>query len=335
MSDTLVACGGRKESLMGAAGDDPANDFWNFGVKPQTEAVSQLIKTTPTLYSRFPKMAGTWDGKSTVNHYEAVKKILGDKSETLIQYQPRGTCGGRAGSETIDFVQCIMIALGKRAKFHRCSHAAVYWAARAMFGMNGGDWRDDHNDGVPQGAVPKAMASIGVVQREEIGDLAYYGQGSDDLACQLGANMHPDIATKIKELAKDNVITSWSPVASAQELADGIAAGGVGIGADSQGFTMERDADGFCRPSGRWDHYQIRPSVGMFGTGGNRKGFGYWQSWNGVNDKGPRLTGHPGNCFGVDFDVQDRIVRSGAWAVVFGFPLWDLDNGPIDLPWVF
>jgi hypothetical protein len=331
MSEELFkSVGGRKIVRAGADPDDPDAAEWNFGVFAKTQEVDDAIRAKPSLHSRFPKLIGKWDGSTTVNHYDAVKKVLGDKADDLIQYQPRGTCGGRSGSGSCDVLQCILIALGKRAKFKRVSHAGVYYFARKLYGMIEGNWQDDNYDGVASGSVPKAMAKYGLVTRDESKDEKWYGQGSDDLACQLGAGMHKDLAKELEELAKDNIITEWSPVNSAQEAADGIAAGGVLVGSDSQGFTMTRDRDGFCQPRGTWHHYHFRVSVGKFN---GRKGFGYWQSWGRTTPSGPLLPGHPGNCFGVEWDVQDRCIRKGDYAVIFGFPLWEIEEDKVNVDW--
>jgi hypothetical protein len=335
------SCGGRAEALMNAGANpmDPNNLSWNFGLvtanEPANAAVAEMIQDKPTLYTRFPNMAGRWNGK-TVNHWAAVRAVLGDdKADTLIQHQPRGTCGGRAGSLAIDMLQCVLIALGKRAKFKRASHAFLYWQARKKYGMDRGQPWDDRNDGVASGSIPEIMASVGIDTRDETGDTNAYGAGSDDLAAQWGAGkIDPALAAKLVEFARDNVVTEWSPVYSAQELADGIAAGGIGIGSDSQGFSGTRDARGFCRPVGVWHHYHVRGSVlGEAEYGQN--GFGYCQSWGKNNPGGPQLAGHPSNCFGVDWATQDRTCRSGRWAVVFGLPLFDLEQTPIDIPWSF
>jgi hypothetical protein len=320
------------QSIMATVPTDSID--WNFGVKPPPARVQMLIQRKPTLYARFPKMKGAWDGTTTINHYLAAQKVLGAQAEDLIQYQPRGTCGGRAGSGGADLLQCILIAGGRRAKFHRVSHAFLYWQARKKYGMAQGNPGDENNDGVASGAIPEVMASIGLDHREETGDTNWYGQGSDDLATQWGCGkIAASLADKLTEYAKDNVVSEWAPVKSAQELADGIAAGGIGIGSDSQGFTMTRDKDGFCRPQGTWQHYQTRMSVGVYN---GRQGFGYWQSWGKEGAPGgPPLPGHPGNCFGVDFATQDKIIKSGDWAVIFGYPLWELDKGPVDIPWTF
>lgn len=333
MSDALLkSVGGRKQVLMGSDPNDPTNVTWNFGVAPKTEAVRTMLEKKTSFYERFPKLVGKWDGKTTVNHWDSINKVLGDKATDLIQMQPRGTCGGRAGSFTMDALQCILIAAGKNAKFHRVSHAAVYYVARKLYNMLSGSWTDDNNDGVASGSVPKALEQMGIVQREEDTDANWYGNGSDDLACKLGCGLLPDIASTIIKDGADTLLTSWQPVKSAQELADGIAAGGIGLGSDGQGFTMNRDKDGFCRAMGTWQHYQVRTSVGVFN---GRKGFGYNQSWGKETPTGPLLVGHPGNCFGVDFDVQDRIIKSGDWSVAFAFPLWDLEDDKVNVNWKF
>ena len=77
-------------------------------------------------------------------------------------------CGGRAGSATIDFIQHILIASGKRAKFRRASHAALYFLARKKYNMLGGRWDRDNNDGVARGAITEALKMYGEVTREEI-----------------------------------------------------------------------------------------------------------------------------------------------------------------------
>lgn len=336
--ELFKSLGGQSTVLVGSDPSDPNNVIWNFGVQPPTQAVENLIQSKPSLYARFPAMKGKWDGKSTVNHWNAINQVAKEQGFNpldLVHYQPRGTCGARAGAFAGETIQCVRIAAGEDAKFRRVSHAAVYFTARKLYGMLKGDWRDERNDGVASGSVPEALAKMGYVRRDENGDAKWYGEGSDDLACQLGAGMHPDLQKKILEFGSDNLVTEWSPVYSAQELADGIAAGGIGIGSDAQGFTMTRDADGFCRPSGVWYHYHIRCSVGLFGRNKNRKGFGYNQSWSLQNPDGPLLEGHPSNCFGVDWDYQDRLCKSGKYAVLFGFPLWELEQGGKDIPWIF
>lgn len=337
MAFDFTKVGGRPILPMGArtlAEVNPAHMAWNFGVIPEPMAKVKM-RDTPSLHQKYPKLQGAWDGKTIINHVDAVlKNYAGDwgKVEELIHYQPRGTCGGRSGASTIDFCQHLQIASGKRAKFKRASHAAVYYFARKLYGWVGsGNWRNDGDDGVAGGSVPDALKKYGANHREEANDPKWYGAGSDDLACQLVCGMHTQLEAILEREARDNIVTDWVPVRSAQELADGIASRGVGIGSDSRGFTMTRNQYGFCSPSGTWHHYHTRVGVG---TWGGRKGFVYWQSWSKDTPGGPKIPGLPGNCFLVDWDVQDQCCRNGEYAVVFSLPLWELEVTP-PLPWYY
>ena len=335
MSDFYKQCGGRvisewptQMSLM------DGGPQINFGMLPEKARFNLLHQSKPTFHQSFPHLANKWTGQ-TVNHWLAVKKVLGDKADSLKQYQVRGSCGGRAGAACGDFVQCIMIASGQwpAESFKRVSHAAVYFLARKLGGMLEGNWQDDNTDGVAPGSVQEALARLsGFVQRDEIGDDNYYGQGSDDLACKLGAGLLPDLAKRIIEYGGDNKL-AYYPVQSAQELADGLLAGGMGLGCDSQGFKDQRDADGICAPYGRWDHYHIRFGVGEVGSR-RRRGFDYFQSWDDLSPTGLTFPDLPSNSFKVDWATMEKQIRTGKWCVVTGFQPWQ----PVDIfnfDWIF
>lgn len=316
------AVGGTPQIRAGGDPNDPGDVEWNFGLLAPTPQVTADIAATPALYDRFPNLQGRWDGKQ-VNHHEAVRRVLG--ADIKAHQQPRGTCGGRAGSRGLEILQCVMIAGGKRAKFHYVSHAWLYYLARKKYGMLRG------GDGVAGGAIPEVMGEGGCLNRDEAGDPLMAGPRSDDVAVAWGGGQ--SVPSDLARLAADNLVTAKVRVRSAQELADGIASGGVGVGSDMRGYSMTRDSDGFCRPSGTWAHYHVRSGVVV--TAGGRKGFAYDQSWGDATPSGPALAGWPGNCFGVDWDVQDGLCRSGEWDVIFGFDLWDLEQGNVDLSWVF
>lgn len=331
--DTLIACGGTPTYIAGAGPQDGADPgavaAWNFGVanRPAAGGSDTLMAEEPGLHQRFPKLGGKWDGKTTVNGHDAVRKVLG--KDIAAQYQTLGTCGGHAGSRGSEILQAVMIASGKRAKFKYVSHAWLYFLARKKYGMLGS------GDGVPGGSIPEVMgdAGGGLLHREEANDPYMNGSDVDAIAGRWGAGrLATDEAKALIALAADNLVTAKVRVRSAQELADGLASGGVGVGSDSQGFTMTRDSDGFCSPRGTWYHYHVRSGVGLLGPR-KRKGFVYNQSWGPGTPDGPQLEGCPDNCFGVDWDTQDRLCQSGEWDVIFGLGLWDLENGNVDIDW--
>lgn len=320
--EVLIRNGGVQLTRAGGDPADPADVTWNFGVHEPPSGYT----ATPSLHQRFPALAGKWDGKTQVNHHEAVRRVLG--TDIKAQQQPKGTCGGRAGSRGLELLQCVLIASGLRAKFHYVSHAWLYYLARREYGMLG------RGDGVAGGSIPEIMAKYGCLEREEANDQLQAGPASDDLAALWGAGrISKGDEAKFLGLASDSIVTAMVKCASAQECADGLASGGVIVQSDSQGYAMSRDAEGFCKAQGSWGHYQVRSGVRVTPKG--RKGFDYNQSWGDDTPDGPPLPGCPGNCFGVDWDVQDAICREGEVHCLFAFDLWDLEKGSVDIDWTF
>lgn len=322
--EVFQSVGGVPFVQAGMDPQDPANVIWNFGVAPSTPLVR--CDAGPSFYEVFPNLQGRWDGKSNVNHHSAAKKVLG--KDLPAHNQPTGTCGGRAGSRGSELLQLVLIANGKRAKFHYVSHAWIYYLARKEYNMLGG------GDGVASGAVPPVMAKYGLLNREESNDLEYAGKNSDKLAGKWGnGNISKEEYNSFSAMAADNLITAMVRCKSASECADALASGGILIQSDMQGYSMNRDNDGFCQAQGQWAHYQVRSGIVVRPSG--RKGFAYDQSWGDTTPDGPLLEGYPGNCFGVDWDVQDSLCRSGVVHAVFGLDLWDMEKGKIDIDWVW
>src|SRR5512139_1828755 len=104
MSEELFRSVGGVPVVQGGPGAPVA---WNFGILPSTPRVR--LAAGPGLYDVFPALRGKWDG-ATVNHHEAVRRVLG--SDIKAHNQPTGTCGGRAGSRSLELLQCVLIAAG-------------------------------------------------------------------------------------------------------------------------------------------------------------------------------------------------------------------------------
>jgi hypothetical protein len=92
-----------------------------------------------------------------------------------------------------------------------------------------------------------------------------------------------------------------------------------------QGFSMSRDAEGFCSPRGTWHHCMCFIGV----TVGRRPGLCCVQSWGPQTPGGPIGIGdHPACAFWVEADVADRMLAQGdSWALsaFAGFPGRRLD----------
>jgi len=320
----LTQFGGIKTTLFGADPKDPENAIYNFGVggRPGLENSPIIPDSAPALYSVAPHIQGRWDGKSVICCHDAARKVLGN--DLPAQLQPRGTCGSRTGKRAGQLIQCILIAGGRPAKFKDVSHAFIYGACRADYGMTGSGQNDD---GVPDGGIPPTLAKYGLVTVDEAGDTNFYGQGSDDLAVKWGAS-RSNIPTKMFELASDNKVeANLVKIRSFQEMMDGFASGGVGLVSSARGFTMTRDKYGMCKPSGTWYHY-----MAVSGGGLNKNGqkFGAIdQSWGENTPAGPTLEDGrwPNYSFGADDVTLERdMILKGSFHMIFGFPLWDEDQ---------
>lgn len=315
--------GGVRTVRAGGDPDDPADGAWNFGVAPSSPSVR--LSQGPPLWDVFPKLRGKWDGRTTVNHHEAARKVLG--RDLKPHRQRSGTCGGHAGGRALELLQCCLIAGGRTAMFKPVSHAWIYYLARREYGMLG------RGDGVPDGSVPPVLARYGALHRVEAGDPDQDGDGVDLLADAWGrGELTGGQLLRLENLARDNPVTAMVRCRSADELADAIAAGGVGCCSDSQGYGLERDAEGVCRPAGTWYHYHVRSGVRVTPSG--RRVFTYDQSWGEGVPSGPPLPGCPSNCFGVDWAVQDRACRRGTTFALFAVDLWDLEDDRLPMPWV-
>ena len=123
--------------------------------------------------------------------------------------------------------------------------------------------------------------------------------------------------------AREHPITAVSPCRSWEAFRDATATRNNVTLCSSQGFTTTR-VDGFCIPSGTWNHCMVGRGVGV--AKGNRPFGVIQQSWgqnNPSGDKRVRLENGaevelPNGCFAVDAPVIDRMIRSGDCHVVSG-----------------
>jgi hypothetical protein len=125
--------------------------------------------------------------------------------------------------------------------------------------------------------------------------------------------------------ARKHPVRTVSLVKSFDEARAAIAHGYPVAVCSDQGFTMERDRDGFCAPQGTWGHCMC--FIGA--TAGRRPGLCCLQSWGPNVPGGPiGLGGHPDCAFWVEAEVADRMLGQGdSWALSAfdGFPARRLD----------
>jgi hypothetical protein len=287
------------------------NPRMQFGWVNDPAAVARVLASLPQ--PRFgpaaPHLAGSGVGK-TVLLSDAAKRVTG--KHLPAQQQPRGTCVSRGWSRSVDYLQCVLIAQGQPFEYRSISHAAVYGMAREIGGML------SDQDGAVGAWAAKAVAQWGTVTNDDAHDR---DAGDDDLAVEWGRAGCP---SAVKELARKHLVRTVSQVTSAEQARDALGNGYPVACCSDQGFTMQRDDRGRCRPEGHWSHCMM-----WSGYRDDRRLFLVEQSWGQNVPSGPLGDlDIPDNAFWIDWDVADRMLRqqdSFALSGYDGFPAQRLD----------
>jgi C1A family cysteine protease len=126
-------------------------------------------------------------------------------------------------------------------------------------------------------------------------------------------------------VAKESPVKGVAQVLSADDAKKALQNGYPIAICSQQGFSSQRDQDGFCKAQGSWAHcmacvgYQDAP----------RKGFFILNSWGDRYHKGPSGKGNPSPAgFWAEYAAVDRMIRAGdtwAFADLKGFPRRKLD----------
>jgi len=251
-----------------------------------------------------------YDGPDDVFLWEACRKATGDLLPPRDQ-KGVGSCVSFGTASAIEHLLCVQIATGASEEFRDLAQEVIYGGSRVEIG--GGTIRGDGSIGA---WAAQFVTRFGVIARGKYGtqDLRSY----DEARCrEYGSRGVPD---DLEPLAKQHPVKSASNVRSWDECRAAIRNGYPVAVCSSQGFSMQRDADGFCRASGTWAHCMA--IVGI--RGGARPGAFLLNSWGPNAHTGPRGPGEPSPAgFWAEFAVVDRMLRQGdSWAFshAVGFP---------------
>jgi hypothetical protein len=262
------------------------------------EEVEAVLSTMPRpLFAEAaPGIEGSGEGKTTLL-FKAWKDVLGH----YFPYpaQTIGCCVGRGFSEGVDLLECVEIAVGKEAEvFTPTSHEAVYGMAR----VDVGGQRGSYEDGAVGAWAARAVTLIGTVAQDVVGPY------SDRLAKEWGAKGVPDA---VRQQAAQHRVKTSSLVRTYAELEDALANGYPVTVCSDQGFTLQRDRQGFCRPEGTWSHCML-----ICGVRTDRPGALILQSWGMNVPSGPLDLDQPSNSFWADRQVVERMLSlRDSWAL--------------------
>jgi hypothetical protein len=265
---------------------------------PEEVAKHLATLARPTFALAAPKLSGAGEGKTTLL-YKAFKDVNGGN---YVNYpaQQIGDCVSHGFGHGVDLLEAIQISLGHKPEmFKQTATEAVYGMARVDIG--GGQL--GRSDGAVGAWAAKAVSTIGTVNREVVG--AYDG----NRAKQWGA---VGVPADVKAKAGTHKVQTVALVSTYEELEDAIANGYPVPVCSNQGFTMTRDAQGFCRPRGVWGHCMLIVGV----RNDDRPGACIFQSWGADQPAGPLALDQPSNSFWADRDVVARMLAmQDSWAL--------------------
>ncbi|MDX2035967.1 MAG: hypothetical protein SFX72_04900 [Isosphaeraceae bacterium] len=277
----------------------------------QPESVQEVLAQMPrpTFTSAAPRISGAGAGKTSLI-YKAWKDVNGG-SYVAYPAQTIGDCVGHGFGRGVDLLSAVDIALhGKPMRYEETSTEAVYGLARVQVGER----RLGNEDGAVGAWAARAVSTIGTIARDLVGP--YDGRRSKIWGYQ---GMPEELVAK----AAEHRVRTVSLVQTYEELEDAIANGYPVPVCSTQGFTMERDADGFCAPRGTWAHCMLIVGV----RNDARPGACIFQSWGPNVPSGPLSLDQPDNSFWVDRDVVARMLAMrDSWALsrFDGYPAREL-----------
>ena len=268
-----------------------------FGWLGADEVQQILARRRPSLARAAPGLASDANDGKPILLYKAFRDVLGGYPE--YPSQEIGDCVGFGHGHGLDMLQCVEIALGAPAEYRETSTEFIYATSREVAGLLGG------GDGSYGSAAVAAMTSVGVVSREALGaGGSYCGRRAKDWG-------HRGAPAELKALAASYRLGSAARVTTWAELSAAIANGYPVTISSNQGFTLERDRDGFCRAHGVWGHCMV-----IGGLRFDRPGACVLQSWGPHQPTGPTSLDQPSFSFWADRPVVERILAQGdSWAL--------------------
>jgi hypothetical protein len=277
------------------------NDFLKLGgwIHDPAEVKRALAAMArPYFGAAAPHLEGSGAGRTTLL-YTAFKDVNGGQ---YIDYpaQTIGDCVSHGFGHGIDLLEAVQISVGhKPDQFRQTATEAIYGMARVDIGGQRGSFQD----GAVGAWAARAVTTLGTLSRDVVGP--YDGRR----AKQWGAYGVP---ADLEAQAAAHKVETTSLVATFSELEDALANGYPVTVCSSQGFTLERDSQGFCGPQGTWGHCMLIVGV----RAGDRPGACIFQSWGSSMPSGPLALDQPPNSFWADRAVVEQMLSmQDSWAL--------------------
>lgn len=290
---------------------------------PTTPTIKLGSKRYPTGWVYLPEHAssdrintnairGSGRGKVSLL-YKAYEHIVGP----LVPHnQAIGDCVSHAFGLGVDILGAVQIASGSREvwKGKACTEL-IYGGARVEIG--GGVIR--FSDGAMGSWAANWLRKYGNLTRR----VYTAGGTSFDLRTYSGAVARKygkaGVPDALEPLAKQHPVRTTALIKTWDELRDAAANGYPTAVCSGQGFTDERDAEGFLKPRGSWAHAML--IIGVDDT--KRPGALIQNSWGSNWVSGPTRYNQPLGSFWADAEIVERMLAdedSFALSNYLGYP---------------
>jgi len=279
----------------------------------------------PIFENAAPDLITRFSNDTAVFYWESEEKVLGRVLKSWNQGSV-GSCVGFGYGRAVQDVLLNEIASGEPEVFPGAEVCPEVIYGGSRFEIGGGQMSGDGSHGV---WAAKWVKDWGLVIRGVYGtlDLRSYVEST----CRsLGRS---GIPSTVEAVAKSHPIREVAQLTTKEGLWAALGAGkGVPV-CSSQGFTRVRDADGFCRLNGTWNHCMcyrgrfVHPARGRCVIEQN--------SWGDYLERGGNPPVHyvssdgsvrtfvlPEGCFCVELDTASRSLAYGDTFVLGGLSGW-------------
>ena len=297
-----------------------------FGWFADPDAIAANLDPAQTLHFSNTPAGKAALGDEDVFLWRAVRKVnnKGPPWYPNVNQQSVGCCVGCGWKHSADVVQAVQIANGQAGTWKPLSVEVIYGLSRVEIG--GGRISGDGSVGAwaRDAAVKYGFAPM---QKYDSVDLSTF---SPSRARDFGRRgVPPDI----EGTAKEHPIKSGALVTTFEDVKRAIQQGYPIAVCSNQGFRMERDQTGRCRPQGVWPH-----CMAILGVRTSPAGAFILNSWGDNAHTGPSWPDDmPVAGFWADASVIERMVKQGdsfALSGLQGFPArklnWNVRANPID-----
>lgn len=180
--------------------------------------------------------------------HNLVKKVIGGFTDNYPQLT--GDCTAFAAKNVGEYLSCVQIALGQRAKFKYLFPPYVYACERVIVGKG----RLGRSAGGVGSWVAETLCKYGQIAKDIEGCPEYSQQIADKWGYQGAPN-------KFLEIGKENICKVATKVTNWDQAVTLVCNGSPIEICSNRGFEMKSRSDGFNYPSGVWNHAMTLISV--------------------------------------------------------------------------